>query len=205
MPTKGQRTRHHIVATAAGVFNVRGFAGTSISDVLEATGLEKGGLYRHFASKDELALAAFDHAVKVQRAHHDAVQLRAQSPFDKLLACIDAVAESVSKPAISGGCPILNTAIEADDTHGALRARAAAAMREWQAGVARIAQGAIDAGELRSGADPKTVAAILISALEGAVMTTVLLRDPRQMASTAEHLREWVRGMRVTRGAKARR
>ena len=78
-------------------------------------------------------------------------------------------------------------------------------MREWQAGVARIAQGAIDAGELRSDADPKSIAAILISALEGAVMTSILLRDPRQMTSTAEHLREWVRGMRVAPRAKARR
>ena len=178
MPTKGQRTRHHIVATAASVFNVRGFAGTSISDVLEATGLEKGGLYRHFASKDELALAAFDHAVKVQRAHHDAVQSGAKSPFDKLVACIDAVAQSVSKPAISGGCPILNTAIEADDTHNGLRARAAAAMREWQAGVARIAQGAIDAGELRSDADPKSIAAILISASRGGHDEHLAARPP---------------------------
>ncbi len=60
MPTKGAQTKAHIVAAAAPLFNVRGFAGTSMNDILDATGLEKGGVYRHFASKDEIAVAAFD-------------------------------------------------------------------------------------------------------------------------------------------------
>jgi len=59
---KGAETRERIVARAAEVFNVYGYAGTAISDVMAATGLEKGGIYRHFASKEELALAAFDYA-----------------------------------------------------------------------------------------------------------------------------------------------
>jgi len=68
MPTKGERTKAHIVATAAPIFNERGFVGTSLNDILAATGLEKGGIYRHFESKDELAVAAFDYAVKMLQA-----------------------------------------------------------------------------------------------------------------------------------------
>ena len=61
--TKGERTREGIVAAAAPLFNQRGYAASSMSDVMAATGLEKGGIYRHFESKDELALAAFDHTL----------------------------------------------------------------------------------------------------------------------------------------------
>jgi len=46
----------------APVFNTKGYAATSLSDLMEATGLQKGGLYRHFDSKEELAQEAFDYA-----------------------------------------------------------------------------------------------------------------------------------------------
>ena len=63
--TKGERTRASIVREAAELFNTHGFAGTSLSDVLAATGLEKGGLYNHFpGGKVELAEAALTYALR---------------------------------------------------------------------------------------------------------------------------------------------
>ena len=53
--SKGQLTRQRIIAQAAPLFNQRGYEGCSINDVMAATGLEKGGIYRHFESKEELA------------------------------------------------------------------------------------------------------------------------------------------------------
>ena len=58
---KGELTRQRIVALAAPIFNQKGYAGTALSDLMRATGLEKGGIYRHFESKQELAEDAFDH------------------------------------------------------------------------------------------------------------------------------------------------
>ena len=52
---KKEQTRQRIVAEAAPVFNQRGYAGSSLADLMKATGLEKGGIYRHFSSKEELA------------------------------------------------------------------------------------------------------------------------------------------------------
>jgi AcrR family transcriptional regulator len=60
--SKGEKTRQRIVAEAATLFNERGFEGGSMADLMEATGLEKGGIYRHFSSKETLAAAAFDFA-----------------------------------------------------------------------------------------------------------------------------------------------
>src|SRR3984885_6193510 len=57
--TKGESTRQWIIEQAAPLFNQRGFEGCSMQDVLEATGLEKGGVYRHFESKEELAAEVF--------------------------------------------------------------------------------------------------------------------------------------------------
>jgi TetR/AcrR family transcriptional repressor of nem operon len=62
---KGEQTRQEIIRKAAPIFNQKGYSGAALSDLMRATGLEKGGIYRHFESKQELAGDAFDHAWKI--------------------------------------------------------------------------------------------------------------------------------------------
>ena len=64
---KGERTRRRIVECSAPVFNTKGYAGASMSDLVLVTGLEKGGIYNHFGSKEQLALEAFDYATGIMR------------------------------------------------------------------------------------------------------------------------------------------
>src|SRR5260370_7758601 len=59
---KGEQTRQEIIREAAPIFNQRGYEGAALSDLMKATGLEKGGIYRHFESKQQLAAEAFDYA-----------------------------------------------------------------------------------------------------------------------------------------------
>jgi TetR/AcrR family transcriptional repressor of nem operon len=61
MLSKADRTRQYIVEKTAPVFNRLGYAGTSLNDMVAATGLTKGSIYGNFSNKDEVALAAFDH------------------------------------------------------------------------------------------------------------------------------------------------
>src|SRR5260221_531647 len=62
---KGEQTRQEIIRKAAPIFNQRGYDGAALSDLMRATGLEKGGIYRHFESKEQLAAEAFDYAWKL--------------------------------------------------------------------------------------------------------------------------------------------
>lgn len=62
---KGEQTRQEIIRKAAPIFNQRGYEGVALSDLMKATGLEKGGIYRHFDSKQQLAAEAFDYAWKL--------------------------------------------------------------------------------------------------------------------------------------------
>ena len=62
--TKGMQTRQRIVELAAPVFNRQGYVGASMRDLVDATGLEKGGIYNHFGSKEQLALEAYDYAMR---------------------------------------------------------------------------------------------------------------------------------------------
>ena len=61
--SKGELTRQRIIAEAAPIFNRRGYEGCSMQEILDATGLEKGGIYRHFDSKSSVLVDLFDRVI----------------------------------------------------------------------------------------------------------------------------------------------
>lgn len=63
--SKGEKTRRYIIQRSAELFNVKGYAGASLSDITEQTGIKRGGIYRYFESKDEIAAEAFDYATSI--------------------------------------------------------------------------------------------------------------------------------------------
>jgi TetR/AcrR family transcriptional repressor of nem operon len=184
--TKGERTRQKIVADTAALFNTRGYEGTSLSDLMAATGLKKGGIYRHFGSKEELAAEAFDYAWSTARALREPDVDQAVDPIGWLRAHIDNLVSRRS--VIAGGCPILNTAIEADDGNPVLRARVARALRTWIARVEHVLGQARKMGKLRAGTDPKMVATIIVSTLEGALMISRLEKNTDALVNAQNHL-----------------
>lgn len=190
--TKGERTRQRIVAAAAPLFNQRGYAASSMSELMAATGLEKGGIYRHFASKDELALAAFDHMVAVQSERFRSLVDAEGTAVGRLTALARGVAAAVERPAIAGGCPLLNTAIESDDGHGEahaeLRKRTRTAMRRLIAYARRIIEGGIAAGELSASVDARAEAESFVGAIEGALMLSKLYDDPHYVRQAVDRV-----------------
>src|SRR6266849_6814897 len=166
--SKGVKTRQRIVAEAATLFNQRGFEGSSMADLMEATGLEKGGIYRHFSSKEDLAATAFDFAWQAAtyvRMHDlDSVP----NSVDKLKQFLANFVDR--RPSVPGGCPLLNTAIDADDGNPVLRDRARKGLHDWRDRLRSIISTGIKRGEIRRGVDAKKVATLIISSLEGALM-----------------------------------
>jgi TetR/AcrR family transcriptional regulator, transcriptional repressor for nem operon len=185
---KGTETRERILSQVAPLFNQRGFSGAAMSDVMAATGLEKGGIYRHFESKEALALAAFDFAAAEMARHMmDAVQGH-QRTTDRLIALLSLWERVAVDPPIAGGCPVMNTAIENDDSNPALRDRARHAMSRLHKWLRLMIGEGIETGELRPDVDPAALASVLLSTLEGALMLSRLYRDPVHMQRATQHL-----------------
>src|ERR1700731_4173801 len=107
---KGEQTRQEIIRKAAPIFNQRGYDGAALSDLMKATGLEKGGIYRHFSSKQALAAEAFDYAWR------EAFGSRIQDydPISNTVQPLKALGANFveRRGIISGGGPLLNTAID---------------------------------------------------------------------------------------------
>jgi TetR/AcrR family transcriptional repressor of nem operon len=176
--TKGEETRQSIIERAAPLFNQRGFHGCSMSDIMEATGLEKGGIYRHFSSKEEIAEAAFRYAVEASMKLRTAGIENIDSPLKTLRAMIARFVHAPS--AVAGGCPLMNTAVDADDGNEMLRGLVREAFKAWRTRVVAILKAAVAAGEIQEDADVAWLSTSLIVTLEGAVMLSRLERrkDP---------------------------
>jgi AcrR family transcriptional regulator len=169
--SKADRTRQFIIETTADIFNMKGYAGTSMSDITGATGLTKGSIYGNFGNKEDVALAVFDYnyakvsgviqqRIRAAKTYHDKLMVYAQ--------VYDQFTRSSLFP--QGGCPILNTAVEADDTNSLLKDRAAQAIQKWRRGVQNLIQAGVDAGEFREGLDIPRLALSIIAMLEGGIM-----------------------------------
>jgi TetR/AcrR family transcriptional regulator, transcriptional repressor for nem operon len=194
--SKAQETRDRIIQQAAELFNLRGYAGSSMSDVMQATGLQKGGIYNHFKSKDDLALAAFDYAHQLVSQRYLSSLRGKRHAVDRLVAMLEIYEQFLEKPPLPGGCPILNTAIESDDTHPALRDRVRQALNDWQSLIDRILQKGLDRGEIISTTDAAQVATVIIALLEGAIMMAKLYNDPTYLDRAIDHLKRYVQTLK---------
>ena len=199
--TKGERTRQLIVERAVPLFNTRGYFGASMSDLIQATGLEKGGIYNHFDSKEAIALAAFDHAVGLIEELFGAALAGKDGTVERLKAIVEVFRGVSDGYPLPGGCPVLNTAVEADDAQPMLRARAQGAMTNWLKLIGGTVKRGIERGELRPETDPRAVATIVAATLEGAVMLTRLYDDPAHMHRAIEHLTGYLESLAAPRAA----
>lgn len=192
---KGERTRQHLIEKAAGLFNQHGYEATSIADVMAATGLQKGGVYRHFDSKEDLALAAFDFAVGVMSQRFVEALGPVSEPLERLRAIIKVYERIPIDPPVPGGCPMLNAAVEADDTNPVLRQRAAAVMDDLRRVIKRNVREAQQAGKIRADVAPEAVAVMLICTLEGAVMMSKLYGNQSAMRLAVRHLEQYLESL----------
>jgi TetR/AcrR family transcriptional repressor of nem operon len=168
--SKADRTRQYIIETTASIFNMKGYAGTSMSDITGATGLTKGSIYGNFGNKEDVALAVFDYNhAKMSGVIQQRINA-AKTFHDKLMVYAQVYDQFTRSNFPAGGCPILNTAVEADDTNSLLKDRAAKAIIQWRKRVEGLIQGGVDAGEFKQGLDISRLALSMIAMIEGGLM-----------------------------------
>jgi TetR/AcrR family transcriptional repressor of nem operon len=183
---KGERTRERIIRQAAPLFNQRGYEGSSMHEIMAATNLEKGGIYRHFSGKQQLAAEAFDYAwAEAAKARRSDLENVANS-VDKLKQYVENFVER--RGTVPGGCPLLNTAMDADDGNVVLRARARKALAGWQDFLGSIISQGIRKGEIRADVAKAKLANLIIASLEGAIMIGRLEQSVEPLRQAKAHL-----------------
>jgi TetR/AcrR family transcriptional repressor of nem operon len=197
MQSKSERTRQFIIEKTAPVFNEKGFAGTSMTDLTEATGLTKGSIYGNFANKDEVAVAAFTYNFSRVTEYIKEKILAEEHAVNRLLVYPRVYRNFLRIPFLKAGCPILNTSTEADDTHPELRTAAAKALQFWKTSIENQVKRGITRAEIKADTDPQQLAVIIMSMIEGAVMQAKVNGRPTELKIAMDYLEELIENKRL--------
>lgn len=180
MLTKAERTKLFILEKAAPLYNEKGISGVSIDDVLAATQLTKGCIYGHFAGKDDLSEQVIAHSLSNVTQKIMMEVSRHKTAKGKIHAFMDFY-KNPFETLISGGCPIFNTAVEADDNFPVIKQKVASTLRAGQEGLARVLQQGIDDGEFSAELNPSRFAFKLVAAIEGGTVLCRTMETARPM------------------------
>ena len=195
--SNAEHTKQKIIETAAIIFNQNGYVGTSIADIVKSTGVHKGGIYKHFKSKDEIAVAAFDYSLGlIVAAAIDRVG-REETAIDRLLAFVNTFKGFTTEPICVGGCPVLNLAVESDDTHPGLRLHVQNAVNGVRALIGSIVELGIRQGEIVANTDIEQVSTIIFVTIEGAIMMSKLYGNDVYLDRAILHLHQYIDDLQI--------
>jgi TetR/AcrR family transcriptional regulator, transcriptional repressor for nem operon len=197
--SKAEQTKQKIIEKAAITFNQNGYAGSSIGEIMKLTGLRKSGFYHHFKSKEEIAVAAFDYTLGLILEAVMAKVGTANTAIDRLNAFIDTFRGFTTQPIAVGGCPILNTAVESDDTHPRLRLHVQEAVNEIRALIDSIIELGIRQNEIVDTTDREQVSTIILVTIEGAIMMSKLYGTDIYLDRAIEHLHQYINSLAALR------
>lgn len=192
MLSKADRTKQLIIERAAPLFNTKGYAGTSMNDIMAATGLTKGGLYGNFTSKDEIAALSFEYSYNKLRSELVFKIKQQHTSLEKLYAILHFYRNYTISPTIEGGCPLQNTAIDADDAYPFLKKKARQALYEMLDGLEQIIQNGITHREFRTGVNARREAEIIYAQIEGGIMMAKVSDDVKLLNRILDNLRGYI-------------
>lgn len=172
--SKSENTKQFIIEKVAPIFNKKGYSGTSLSDLTNATKLTKGSIYGNFKNKDEVALESFKYNLSIIINAFKSEISQANSSINKLLAFPKVYRNIYGKIIEIGGCPILNTAADADDTHPELKELAHRALLNLKKNIESLIAEGIIKEEIKSDINPDMIAGIFLSLIEGGFLVSKL-------------------------------
>ena len=185
------KTKQEIIEKSAPVFNVHGFAGTSMQMLVNATGYQMGGIYRHFDTKMDLAKAVFQYNYETLSKGN--LELAASlNPQEQLLTIIENYKKMVINPQIAGGCPILNTVTEVDDTNEEFRLLAKSFVKEILTTIQNILEEGRRTGFFKKSINSRKEALYLFATFEGAILIGKLTKSAKPIFDIFETLRTYL-------------
>lgn len=192
MARDGTATRQRIIERTAALLNTQGYLSTPVSEIMQVTGLKKGGIYNHFESRDALTLEAFEYAAGRMGSRLTKALEGKATAAEKLHALLGVFRNFPLDEVFQGGCPIMNLAIESDDADPVLREAARRAM-DRLIGLFEmvIVQGA-EQGEFGS-IDARPRAQGIVASIEGGIMLSNLYKDYTPLQAVLDQLEQQIK------------
>lgn len=178
MSAKGEATRRNIIKTSLQVFSVKGYFNASINDILQATGLTKGGLYCHFKSKEEIWRAVYEEAVEIWRSAVFKDMRSVRDPLDRIKQTVENVLlDYLGEDVFDGGCFFVNMLVELSGQSDTMGRR----IVKGFVGFSKLFQSWLKEAEssciLKENLDHREIADFIVTSLNGAATLYMSTRD----------------------------
>jgi AcrR family transcriptional regulator len=174
---KSEITREALLDAALYEASLSGIARLTLAPVAAAAGRSKGGLLRHFPSKESLQIAVLEHALSSFRHYVLEPALPMPSGLPRLRAIMENWLSWTERAGLPGGCPILSSQYAFDDRDSAVCAHVREAWTSWQSYLRRQASKAQEASQLPPGLTPEALAMLMVGLKATAQMESRLLKD----------------------------
>lgn len=189
---KSKKTERYIIEQTATIFNKKGFIGTSLSDLTSATNLTKGSIYGNFKNKEEVAVAAFNFNYQNLIKRFRSKMSAESSAKGKLNAFLEVYTDSYQYLMQLGGCPILNNAVDTDDTNDNLSRLSVKAFDDWNRNLKTIIAQGIKDKEISETIDPEMYADLFIVSIEGGLLLSKSTGEKRYFDHAMAYLKDMV-------------
>jgi TetR/AcrR family transcriptional regulator, transcriptional repressor for nem operon len=194
----GIDTRNKIIEASARLFNMRGYHGCSLQDIMDATKLKKGGIYNYFNNKDEIAFAAFDYSFNEVLSRFKTALARASTSREKLYAILEVFGSFYKDPVSEGGCPVFNTAVDSNGTHPELTEKAREAINTLKRYIEIKIDEGKESGEFKPEVKSEELSSLIILTTEGALIMSRVNNDPAPVATAIKHLKNTINNSILT-------
>ncbi len=188
MPT----TKEHIIQKSAALFNTKGYNGCSLHDIMTATGLKKGGIYNHFATKDEIAIESFDYSFNLIKTRFKNALSTCLTSHEKIMAIINVFESFYNNPVTLGGCPIFNTAVDSSGIHPSLTNKARSAINHLKRYIEIKIEEGVESGEFNYGLKSEEYSTLILITMEGALIMSRVNNDPGPVQTAVKHLTQMI-------------
>lgn len=185
--SKAEKTRQFIIEQTAEIFNKKGYAGTSLSDITAATGLTKGSIYGNFENKDEVAKEVYRYNAKRLQSNFSSLD-EAMTSREKLFAIVDVYRKTWETNISRGGCPHLNTAVEADDTMPVLKAEVNKNFQNWANQFIQILEDGKIKNEIIESTDSSQYAFQFIALIEGGILLSKTMNNKTHLIHALQRI-----------------
>jgi TetR/AcrR family transcriptional regulator, transcriptional repressor for nem operon len=193
--SKADKTKEYIIERTASIFNTKGYAGTSLNDMTEVTGLTKGSIYGNFKNKDDVALEAFKYNFGIMSNLFSSEMEKRKTYKEKLLVYPDLIGNFTESRFPKGGCPILNTAVESDDTHPLLKQQTVFAFNRWKDKIINLLKDGIASKEFNADIHLEKVALTILALLEGGIMIRKLTDNKKYIENVMKSLHDYIESL----------
>lgn len=190
MTEKGIRTRNHFIAVSAALFNHYGYAGTSVDAILDKAGYSKGALYRTFKDKEEIVVEAFKFNLRVLKTRMLGEMDKETTAKGKLNAIFRLYTDVILGRVFPKGCPLLNTAVEVDDTNDQMRMMVSNAFDAWKEQIRAILKEGIKNNEFDQTMDIRIIPDFIIATIEGSLLLSKTQNNPTIIVDNIKMLKQ---------------